>query len=213
MKKLITIAIIVLAISCLTQASEIVKYEFGTYSQPTLAPSSPADHITASYFSYYGDGDADYTDHGSGMNPEQAYEVVGGWLHDDYLNYFSFTITIESGWSLDLANGSVKFDADPSTMTGPYQAKVTYLGDPETIIGSEFEIATSGWWTFGAYQNPPPTGLTGTVDFRIYARDATGGGILAIDNVILNGTTAQIPEPTTICLLGLGALSLIRRKK
>jgi hypothetical protein len=33
------------------------------------------------------------------------------------------------------------------------------------------------------------------------------------DTVILNGYFEVVPEPATICLLGLGALSLIRRKK
>jgi hypothetical protein len=135
-----------------------------------------------------------------------------GWLHDDYLNYFSFTITIEPGWSFDLDKRSVKFDSYISTMSGPYQAKVTYLGNPETTIGGEFDIAASGWSDWGTYTNSPPTGLTGTVEFRIYARDAAAdGGDFAIDNVTLNGT--MIPEPATICLLGFGALSLIRRKK
>ena len=208
MKKLITIATIVLAISCLTQASVIATYGFGSYPTLLLTPTVTSEHITASNFSYVGDGStSSCTGNGGGY----GYQAYNGWPHDQYEDYFSFSITIEQGWSLDLDKHSVNFDASPSTMSGPYLAKVTYLGSPETIIGSEFEIATSKWWTFGAYQNPPPTGLTGTVEFRIYARDATDGGILDIDNVTLNGT--MIPEPATICLLGLGALSLIRRKK
>jgi hypothetical protein len=42
----------------------------------------------------------------------------------------------------------------------------------------------------------------------IFAYNSNGsGGSYYIDNVRL------VPEPATICLLGLGALSLIRRKK
>jgi hypothetical protein len=208
MKKLLTIAFIVLAVSCLTQATEIVKYDFGSYPTLVFTPTIGAEHITAGNFSYVGDGStSSCTGNGGGY----GYQVNGGWLKDGYLNYFSFTISIESGWSLNLDKKSVKFDASPSTMTGPRLARVTYLGNPEIAIGSEIDISTSGWWTFGAYENPPITGLTGTIEFRIYARDATDGGILDIDNVTLNGTL--IPEPATIALLSLGALSLLRRKK
>lgn len=45
-----------------------------------------------------------------------------------------------------------------------------------------------------------------TIDFAVY--DGYGFG-----NTPLDATITVVPEPATICLLGLGALSLIRRKK
>jgi hypothetical protein len=44
----------------------------------------------------------------------------------------------------------------------------------------------------------------GTLDGRALAGSSV---------TIIGETITTIPEPTTICLLGLGALSLIRRKK
>jgi hypothetical protein len=176
-------------------ADVMVKYEFGVYPNGTLVPSIQADHISASNFGYVGDGAASFPDH-SGYG--QAYEINGGWPHDEYADYFHFTVTIASGWSLDLDVRSIWFDFDTDVMSGPWLGKVTYLGSPETRIGSEFEIASSGWWTRKTYQSVPTTGLTGVVEFRIYGKDATGGGSFAIDNVILNGTLIALPpaEPT-----------------
>ncbi len=213
MKKLLTIAVIILAVSGLTQATTIVKYDFGpNYIDRTLDASIVADHITASNFNYPGDGTTAFIDHsGNG----QGYQAYGHWPHDNYsLECFCFAVTIESGWSLDLDVQSIWFDANTSDMSGPNLGKVTYLsGDSETILIEDLEIGGSSWWTYKTYLTPPLTGLTGDVRFRIYGKDATNGGSFSIDNVILNGTVNPIPEPTTICLLGLGALSLIRTKK
>ena len=214
MKKLLTIAIIVLAVSCLAQATNvttIVKYDFGTYNNETLAPSIQAAHITASSFGYIGDGTAGFTSSG---HPDSARQVDGGWPDDEYADYFSFTVTIESGWSLDLDVSSVAFDAKTTNISGPDSAKVTYLlGASETTFNDGIEIGGSSWHSYDTYKLQPPTGLTGVVEFRIYGKDATASGQFDIDNVILNGTINAIPEPTTICILGLGALSLVRRKK
>lgn len=200
----------VLAFGGLTQATVIVKYDFGTFNNETLAPSSPADHITASSFGYVGDGDADFTDHSS---PGQAYEVYGGWPHDEYADYFYFTVAIESGWSLNLDARCIWFDASTSNMSGPTEGKVTYLNISETILRDNIEIGGSSWYTYKTNSTPTPTGLTGTIEVRIYGKDATSGGSFTVDNVILNGTVQQIPEPATVALLSLGALSLLRRKK
>ncbi|MFA5252102.1 MAG: PEP-CTERM sorting domain-containing protein [Phycisphaerae bacterium] len=210
MKKLIVMAVIVLMFNGLTQASVIAKYEFGDYPSYTLDPSIQGEHIIASDFGYFGDGTTDFADHSENGG---AYQAYGGWPDDEYTaDYFHFTITIEPGWSLDLDKQSIWFDASIGSMTGPWSAKVTYLGSSEIPIGNEFEIG-GGWYTYKTYQSVPSAGLTGEVEFRIYGNDATSGGSFSIDNVILNGSINQIPEPATMCLLGLGALSLLRRNR
>ncbi|MGD0786139.1 MAG: PEP-CTERM sorting domain-containing protein [Sedimentisphaerales bacterium] len=214
MKKLLTITIIVLAVSCLTQASVIVNYDFGsTYALRTLDPSIQAAHITGGSFSYTGDGSTPSYRTGSD-GTGNSYGVDNGWDDSAYEDYFYFTVTIDNGWSFDVS--SLQFDSKVSEMYGPENAKVTCLGASETTIESGINIWYSGW-QYGSATNIAddslPNGLTGNVTFRIYAKDTQMGygGSFAVDNVILNGS--MIPEPTTICMLGLGALSLIRRKK
>ncbi|MGA2915746.1 MAG: PEP-CTERM sorting domain-containing protein [Sedimentisphaerales bacterium] len=212
MKNLITIAVIILAVSGLTHATTsntIVKYDFGIYNYETLDPCNPADHISASDFGYVGDGATSFTDH-SGYG--EGYQVYGGWPYSEYSDYFYFTVAIAPGWSLDLDATGLEFDASTTNMSGPNLGRVTYLGNPETIMRDNIEIGGSSWWNYDTYSLLPPTGLTGSVEFRIYGREAYTYGTFSVDNVILNGTVNQIPEPTTICLLGLGALSLVRKK-
>lgn len=213
MKKLLTIATIVLTVSCPTQANIIVKYDFGpTYATRTLAPSAEADNISGSDFGYTGSSSADYTEH-SGYG--EAYNVYGGWDDISYTDYFYFTVTIDDGWSLDVT--SLQFDSKVSNMYGPEYARVTYVINPENIIEDNIDIWYSGWQDDDATNTAmatPPTGqgLTGDVIFRIYAKGAgSGGGGFAVDNVILNGIVT--PEPATIALLGLGSLTLLRRKR
>jgi hypothetical protein len=193
MKKLITI--IVLAISAAAFADVIVKYDFGVYPNGTLVPSIQADHILATNFGYVGDGAAYFIDHsGNG----QAYQIYGGWPGSEYSDYFHFTVTIAAGWSLNLDAYCIWFDAKTTNMSGPNLGKVTYLGNPETILRDNIEIGGNSWYTYKTNSTPTPTGLTGNVEFRIYGKDATAYSQFSIDNVILNGTLIELPpaEPT-----------------
>ncbi|MHB0945959.1 MAG: hypothetical protein ACYC3B_02190 [Sedimentisphaerales bacterium] len=176
-------------------AEVIVKYDFGVYPNGTLVPSIQANHISAGNFGYVGDGAASFADHsGYGL----AYQIYGGWPGSTYSDYFCFTVTIAAGWSLNLDSRCVWFDAATTSMNGPNLGKVTYLGNPETILRDNIEIGGSGWYTYKTNSTPTPTGLTGTIEFRIYGKDATAYGQFSIDNVILNGTLIELPpaEPT-----------------
>jgi PEP-CTERM motif len=213
MNKLIVMAVIVLAASGLTQASTIVKYDFGDSSNATLAPSEQDVHVSASNFGYSGDR----SPMSWGGSEGEAYAVSGGW--DAYQNFFDFTVTIDAGWDLHVA--SLQFDTMTSYAYGPEYAQVTY-GANADVIATDMYIRDTGWTLGHTADSTPPTDLTGNVEFRIYAKaGSVSGSFLAVDNVTLNGSvsqipelpTTQIPEPTTICILGLGALGLIRRKK
>ena len=208
MKKLIVMAVIVLAVSCITQASvAVVEYDFGTLGHETLAPSETVAHITAGDFGYSGSESAGYWDGSAGEG--RAYAVSGGW--DDYQNFFHFTVSIDAGWSLDVT--SLQFDSMSSYTYGPKYAQVTY-GANANVIETDIFIGDVGWTLGHTADNTLPTDLTGNVEFSIYAKGGLGDdAFLALDNVTLNGSVSQIPEPATICLLGLGALSLLRRKK
>lgn len=52
----------------------------------------------------------------------------------------------------------------------------------------------------------------GTTEFRIYLSDggSSASSLFAkVDNVILNGTTTAVPEPSTYAMIGLGAALLV----
>lgn len=194
MKKFITISIIIFAISITTQSETIVKYDFGpAYNQTTLAPAIVANNITAGNFDKQVDGGTAYF--GTGSNGTgNCWYVSGGWDGSTYQDYFYFTITIAQGWKLDV--NDVRFDSKTSTSYGPYTVKVSNF-DPEHIIQTDMDIAASGWRLNNRARTSPPTGLTGTVTFRIYAKDATHAtyGNFYIDNVIVNGILTALPQP------------------
>jgi PEP-CTERM motif len=220
MKKLIVMVVIVLAFSGLTRASLIVKYDFGDGPNATLAPSEQDVHVSASNFGYSGDR----SPMSWGGSEGEAYAVSGGW--SAYQNFFDFTVTIDAGWELDVA--SLQFDSMTSYASGPKYAQVTY-GANADVIATDMFIWGIGWTLGHTADNTPPTDLTGNVEFRIYAKSGlVSSSFFAVDNVALNGSVSQIPEPimpqivqlttvapepATICVLGLGALGVIRRKK
>ena len=191
----ILVSIILLMFSDAAQADVIVKYDFGpAYYQATLAPSVTAEHISGGNFSYLGNGSA--AQYGTGSDGSgNCWYVSGGWNDSTYTDYFYFTVTIESGWHLDVS--SILFDSKVSSMYGPEYAQVSCV-EPETIIETDMDIWWSGWNLANNANNSSPAGLTGNVTFRIYAKEAgTGGGSFYIDNVIVNGTVVADPPATS----------------
>ena len=178
------------------KAEVIVKYDFGTaYNLATLAPCIVADHISVSNFGYVGNGTASFSNRtGYGA----YYEIYGGWPGSEYSNYFYFSVTIASGWSLNLDTRSIWFDARTTSMSGPNVGKVTYLTGAETILNDNLEIGGTSWYTYKTYMASAPTGLTGNVVFRIYGKDATTYGTFSVDNIILNGTLVALPPAEPI---------------
>ncbi len=100
----------------------------------------------------------------------------------------------------------------------------TGLGDAFYIGGFQLPDAAEpgeGWtWITGepwVFQNwhidePSNTGLQGNEDALLIYHDGTWNDGDA-DNPTLDTYIFEVPEPGTICLLGLGGLSLIRRKR
>ena len=133
-------------------------------------------------------------------------------------NYFTFTVTAASGFTLNLTDLALKTAlVDPSNPSGTTFVRSSVDGYASDL-GSYTQTGTSGS-TFtdrsidlsgAAYQN------LSTITFRIYHYDNTDstsstGLVHRIDDVVLNGSA--VPEPASIALLGLGGLSLLVRRR
>jgi hypothetical protein len=79
-----------------------------------------------------------------------------------------------------------------------------YMTEP---VFEGFVEHEDGWvtdaWSFQIWPNPP--------EEEIWLNFSSYSGFTYVDQVVID-TRCVVPEPATICLLGLGALSLLRRK-
>ncbi|MFQ3671739.1 MAG: PEP-CTERM sorting domain-containing protein [Verrucomicrobiia bacterium] len=142
---------------------------------------------------------------------------------DETTNYINFTITPDAGYEITYT--SLQFAMNGSN-TAPQQGRWGY------------RIGSGSFTTFDfTLTNPAPTSLQTwnftdfttdqVVEFRFWAFGSTSinggtsatGGTVRIANIsgndlILNGSVALIPEPSTYALLalGLGALIFLRRR-
>ena len=139
-------------------------------------------------------------------------------------DYWGFTLTADAGSSLDLT--SLTFDYgvghnDGGTSDFGYRVFTKVDGGAFTSIatgGVASASYTAGDWSGQASGNIDLTSLATTVDggnveFRIqmWSSSASGGAIQAFQNITTNG--AVVPEPSSIALLGLGGLALLRRRR
>lgn len=113
--------------------------------------------------------------------------------------------------SYELLNGEILSESAPDGYIGedglsgvdyPYYAKLTGAGSG--TYNTTIDVASLGI-----------SGLTDVSDFDylqvVFARDAGSGSGVTIDNLLLQ--TASVPEPSSAALLGLGAVTLLMRRK
>lgn len=199
MKKILLMSFVVLAVSYFASAEMLLKYDFTS----SMNPGFQAPNINGGSFGYFGNG--------SVISTSDSYWIYGGWDDAEYTDNFYFMANIMPNWQLNIS--SITWDSDVSDLYGPESARVTATTMAGTsIIEDDIFIGYSGTEDYSANANPL-TGLTGIVTIRIYAKDAgETGGSFDIDNVTLNGTLTQVPEPASLCLLALGAFCLTRKK-
>lgn len=139
--------------------------------------------------------------------------------------YLSVTIGPDPGYYMDLDSFTFDFGYTSTIAdTADLRYYVTTSVDNHTNF-LNFDTVTSV-----SVNNPTPTyPLSNNTDlsafnyvwdgndieFRIYLIDEYNANdvIHRIDNVILNGTIAAVPEPSSTALLGLGALAIALRRK
>ena len=146
--------------------------------------------------------------------------------------YFSFTITPNSGLTLTLDSISFSYQvaitgtSAAQNVTFALLSSATGFSAANAIASFTYTEASDGNVSTGSTDGFVNTGTIllpagsftniGTTEFRIYLSDggSTSTALFAkVDNVILNGAVAPIPEPSTYAMLGLGAVLLAGAKR
>jgi|SaaInl7_200m_RNA_FD_contig_61_85342_length_1161_multi_24_in_0_out_0_1 hypothetical protein len=102
------------------------------------------------------------------------------------------------------ADGWIALGMDPGQVAFTFQVEIDFASDQQrisTTITSTSVTTTSGWIDF--------TGGARTLAEADGGSLEVWGGYRGIDDVSI----ATIPEPATLCMLGIGGLALLRRKK
>jgi hypothetical protein len=157
--------------------------------------------------------------------------VVGGTLDDAIREneFYQLSITPKTGASLSLASFDLNYRRSGN---GPTGGQLQYSLDGFSTAGTAIsDLAFSGSDTNGVKQ--PTINLSGvsslqnindsTVTFRLYlfgATTASGTGAigrLAGDDLALDGTVVSsvvdVPEPTSVALVGVAGLLLAARRR
>ena len=144
---------------------------------------------------------------------------------DDATDYYSFGFTVADGFSVNLDS---LWMGSRSSGTGPGFLGVFISTDGFTTeVASIVQVGTA--FNYSIYDLSALTGLTGTVEFRIYAQNevSAGGGVIGSggtfrvgDHRSADGEFTEmrfegtvVPAPGAFALLGLGGLVATRRRR
>lgn len=203
------------------QAAVVARYDF----TGTSLNSSDADPSTASALSTVGLG-TPYINPSVGF-PSPSITITADNIPNSTTNppsapapgettgYFTFTITPVALTALDFTTFS--FDISNGTTS----TLVSYVLTLQTSLDGFQNVATSTVISglnnftpvvFDVSSLPNATGMT---EFRLLVRDNStnpSSGLL-IDNIVLNGNLAAIPEPSSwaMIVVGAGVLMLVQR--
>lgn len=222
-----------LVLACVTSLSSaqaavvIAEYEFT--SGAAAATSSDAN-VTAGDFTA---GSGISTLSGISSSGNNAYArsngttgtTVGFSFASANDDYFSFLVTPDSGYEMDLT--SLTFDygySSTSNSGGQLRAYVTTSDDSHATFESFFTntATVTGSTVFDTAATVDLSGaefqdITSPLELRIYLSDEynLNDVIHRIDNVSLNGSVSAVavPEPSSMALCGLGAGFLLMRRR
>lgn len=218
-----------------SQAATLVHYQFPAGAD---TPTTTAANVTASVMGINNLGtvgsDAGFSS--SATNAFVRASVTAATQTDavNNNNSFSFTITPGSGFEFDLSQLTINVgnQVTPGSFTSSFflrssrdgfaadipilsasGAGITFSGGVATRTTSTNGTTTGNLLTLdlsaALYQN-----ISTTTTFRIYVIDASSasGAISRFDNVLVDGTIASVPEPSTWALAAVGGMLLARRR-
>lgn len=217
-----TITFLSLVIFSTYSQADIVGYDFGTAlgaATETLSPTSidplvSATAVTNGGLSTFSTQLADYGQPVLQVSPPDNSTTTGALaVAND--SYFSFTVTPNSGFLLDLT--SLDFDAargggNPNRgweLRSSLDSFTATLGT-DTMIPTQRPNFTSYSANLGASTFDA---ISGPVEFRIYTFSESTGNSVEYDNIKLTGTVVQVPEPSSLVFTMVAAIGFLSRRR
>lgn len=188
--------------------------------------SYDTEHSIVEYSWNWGDGDDIYTS--DQPTTWHTYDLFGAYIVT--LTVFNDAEPAESDWTTTTVNVNQGNNAPTADPGGPYFLPLGQMltldgsgsTDPDeaagdSVVAWEWDIGGDGTWELvGSIASVDFATLesyvgvlseTDTFDVHLLVTDSFGAQSLAVGQVTI------VPEPTTICLLGLGGLALRRKKR
>jgi len=155
--------------------------------------------------------------------PPPTLELTFGDVADSLSNalaaddYYSFTVSR----TLDVFSfDSLDFDWFKTAGAGANVQATLFWSDGGFSLGNQIDSVTlAGTGESGSFLarsidlSVLPLSVSPSVEFRLYLDDAGASNqanLFRLDNILLSGDTSLVPEPSSMCLTGLGVLALAR---
>ena len=215
MKKLM-IALAIVAIASVAQADILATWSFAGsnstdwYAAAPVAASSLGANVDSGSLTF-----------GAGFTATTAANSLRGngttWggtsrtidLADT--SYVQLSLAAASGYTLTVMDITCAMSGSPTGQNGQDRWAANSNGGAYSFVTSQASYGTNGSKPYDV------TDTTGsTVGLRYFASPTSGTGtwgFYSASGISVNGTTAPVPEPATMGLLGLGALAMVLRRK
>jgi len=219
-KKLAVLCVLVLASAALADELQIGSFESGTLESwtthtgvSTLVPAATRGVTDGSYsMQILGPGSTWWSE-----NADLDLGLIDGGI-DAFKEHYGFQVDISvyaDEWTMDTTVGwttspNVGLLLNPGSGQWWALPAVFQLGEPATKYGTPGSDKTiTATWNYGPYRDQIVDYFGVCKLILKFVNYGYLGSTYYVDNVRLIGN----PEPTTIALLGLGSLALLRRRK
>jgi len=221
--KLKALFLLIFAAGSVSAQTTLLQYSFTSQS---LSPTTTGSNLTGGTFS---SADSGTTSNSSPVSQGftgasgSYYFTDNNWTGTSPgTNYFTFTITPDSGYSVSIS--SISFGYKQSSSSGATAFSIYSSADSYATSAGSGSLDITYNNTDGTHGNNWGTAsasvvltFTSATTIRIYANGASSGAAtLRGDDFVVTGTTSAVPEPSTYALLGGAAvlgLATFRRSR